>query len=142
MATIKQEKFVKNMLENVRRDKPQSLGLIATQSGYGKISKQPSRILKSKGILELFEKAGISATKIAKEYNKLLAIPVRATEITPDQKRKLLDSLSNIVINNPESKLAPTFQFIDKYLDINKLGLNRPKERTIKEKPIEVINEQ
>ena len=125
--TIKQEKFVKNLLENVSKSKPTTLKKIAEDSGYNKISKQPSRIMKSKGVVQLFSERGFSPDKIAQGYEKLEKLPLKDTEITIDQKLKLYKQVGEIVIDNPEGKMAPQLQFIDKFLNVQMLRQNKPR---------------
>jgi len=125
--TIKQEKFVKNLLENVSNTKSTSLEKVANKSGYGKISKQPSRIIKSKGVVQLFSERGFSPDKIAQGYEKLEKLPLKDKEISIDQKLKLYKQVGEIVIDNPEGKMAPQLQFIDKFLNIQMLKKNKPR---------------
>ena len=137
MVTIRQRKFVKKMLANVGKEHPTSLGLIAKESGYGKISKSPSRIMKSQGVIELFAKAGISGEELGREWHKvLIAEPDKV--ISWDSKIKGLAHISRYILENPESKLAPQIQFIDKFLNLQVLRQNRPKLKTgLKEKTAE-----
>jgi hypothetical protein len=53
MATLKQKTAFKKMLENVSEGNPKTMGQVLVESGYGKISKQVSRVLDSKGFQEL-----------------------------------------------------------------------------------------
>jgi hypothetical protein len=56
MATQKQQLAFKKMLKNMEEGCPKSLGLILTESGYGKICLQPSRIINSQGFQQLLAK--------------------------------------------------------------------------------------
>lgn len=53
MVTIKQKTAFKKMLENMNQGNPETMGQVLVSAGYKKISKQPSRILDSKGFQEL-----------------------------------------------------------------------------------------
>ena len=126
MTTIRQRRFVKKMLENAGDET--SLKKIAKDAGYpDSVAKTPARIIKSQGVTALFEKAGISPENIAKEWNDLNALPVREKTITADNKRKRLESLTKIIIENPEQKIAPQVQFIDKFLNLQMLKQNKPR---------------
>lgn len=121
--TTKQKKFVKNLLENAGTSKA-----VAIASGYGKgVAKSPKRILQSKGVKKLFLQAGISPESVAVEYNKLNKLPVKEKEILVRDKLNLLKQLKETLIDNTDKKLSDTYQFIDKFLNIQSLGQNRPK---------------
>lgn len=129
MSTQKQEKFVKNMLENVISDQPVPTSEIARQTGYGKIAKQPSRIMKAKGVLEVFKKYGISPETIAGDYKKLQELKVDESKpITIGQKLQLQRDLVKIIIDSPHSKLQPQAQFYDKFINIHNLQLGQPEQ--------------
>jgi hypothetical protein len=52
-ATQKQKTFFKKVVENTTLGNPKPLGALALESGYGKISKQPCRIMNSQGFQSL-----------------------------------------------------------------------------------------
>ena len=60
MATIKQKRVAKLIIENSILDKPLNGGQMLEKVRYGKISKQPSRILKSKGVQEVLIENGFT----------------------------------------------------------------------------------
>ncbi len=53
MPTIKQKTAFDKIVKNMSEGNPKTAGEILTESGYGKIALQPSRILDSKGFQEL-----------------------------------------------------------------------------------------
>ena len=56
MATARQKKVVEKMAENLRSDKPKSMGKILTEVGYSKnVSEKPKIVTESKGIKELLD---------------------------------------------------------------------------------------
>ena len=123
MATIRQKRFVRKLLENISDEKnDKSLAKIAIESGFTKaVAKAPSRIMKGKGVIELFKKAGVSAENIAMEWNKVLAAKPKEKKISWDSKIKGLTALNKLFFENPESKIAPQLQFIDKFLNVQML---------------------
>lgn len=127
MATIRQQRLVKKL----RANEGKSAGQLLKEVGYSNhIIKNPKKVLQSKGVLGLFAKAGITPERIADEYNELLKLKTKDDPVSPDQKRKLLDSLTRIVIESPESKANPKYQFIGRFIQLNKLeelGLNKSK---------------
>ena len=125
--TPKQRKLVERMFQNSTSGQPQSLEAIKDSVGYGKI--RAGRIIKSKGVIQLFKEAGISGKNLATEWNKvLMAKPDKV--ISWDSKIKGLAHISRYILENPESKIAPQIQFIDKFLNLQVLRQNRPKLKT------------
>lgn len=56
MPTARQRKVVEKMAENLRSDKPKSMGKILTEVGYSKnVSEKPKIVTESKGIKELLD---------------------------------------------------------------------------------------
>lgn len=124
MATRKAKKFVSKMLENDGKNGiTKSLGKIAIESGYSKaVARSPKRILQSQGVVQLFKEAGIDPTKIAEGYNDLMKLKLETNTISVDQRRKLLHDLKEIIIDDPEQKTRPQYNFISKFLNINALN--------------------
>lgn len=60
MATQRQKKVAKLIVENSTRDKPLTAGQMLESVSYGKISKQPSRIIESQGVQEELEILGFT----------------------------------------------------------------------------------
>jgi len=119
MATPKQKKIFKKISENIGNDKPQTLQELAIESGYSKsVAKTPSRILESRGVLELFQKAGITQEKLAIKYNELLDMELKETTISADTRRKTLDDLAKRIIDPHEEKTKSQIQFINKFVKI------------------------
>lgn len=65
MATPKQEKLVQKIAENIRLDKPRSMGALMLESGYAKgTAIRPSVITKTNNFIELLEKNGVTDKRI------------------------------------------------------------------------------
>lgn len=60
MATQKQKKVARLIIKNASLDKPLNGGEILEKVRYGKISKQPSRVLESQGVKEELEILGFT----------------------------------------------------------------------------------
>ena len=119
MPTQKQKIVAKKILENLGSDKPQTAGQILKETGYSKaIIKNPKMVLESKGVLELFQKAGITQEKLAVKYNELLDMELKETTISADTRRKTLDDLSKRIIDPHEERTKAQFQFINKFVRI------------------------
>ena len=69
-ATIKQRTAFKNIAENITSGNPETMGQILVKSGYKKISKQPIRIVNSKGFQELL--AEIDDKEILNKFYEIL----------------------------------------------------------------------
>ena len=136
MPTIRQKKIVRAMIENDGKEgRIKSLRQIALKNGYSQsLANNPKRILQSAGVIELFHKAGIDPNKIAKGYNDLMELKLETNTISVDQRRKLLSDLTKIIIDNPEQKTTPQFNFISKFLNIS--SLKAPQQEV---KDIEII---
>jgi len=70
MATLRQKRIAKMIVENTQLEKPLNAGEMLEKVRYGKISKQPARVIKSKGVKEELEKLGFneySAKKVVQE---------------------------------------------------------------------------
>jgi len=113
MPTPKQEKFVNKMLENVNSPKPKSLTKIGEESGYGKIAKQPSRIIRSRGVQKILKKYGITKDKVAELYKDDLDAlkefkknnPEWFAQASPETIRKLTMDLAKLTgLENKEGK--------------------------------------
>jgi len=126
--TPKQKRFVKKLSESISRQDDKTLKAIAIDSGYSEeIAKTPSKITRSKGVLQLFKEAGITPEKVAKKMNEALDAPVKNPKMSWTEKLRAIQLSKEAVIDTSESKLAPQFQFIEKFLNIQQLKLNRPK---------------
>ena len=119
MPTLRQKKLVKKILENIGNDKPATAGQLLKETGYSKsIVKNPKMILESKGVLELFQKAGITQEKLAMKYNELLDMELKETTISADTRRKTLDDLAKRIIDPHEERTKAQYQFINKFVKI------------------------
>ena len=72
MATIRQRRVAKLIIENASLDEPLNGGEILERVRYGKISKQPSRVLKSEGVLEALEEYGFTEDNAKKVVSEIL----------------------------------------------------------------------
>lgn len=73
MATLNQKKVTSKILEQVRKGEKVSVSKAMRESGvYSQsVSKQPHRITKSKGFIEILEKAGLSDSFLARKHSQL-----------------------------------------------------------------------
>ena len=72
MGTIRQKRVAKLIVEASAMDNPPTAGAMLESVRYGKISKQPSRILESKGVKEELEKLGFTVAGADKVVEKIL----------------------------------------------------------------------
>lgn len=137
MPTLRQAKFVDKTCKNLQENTGKALQEIAKESGYKSYAKHPGEIMKSKGVLELFAKRGITPELLSEKYRELLSLPLKEQSISADTRRKTLEDLSRRIIDNKEERIKPQIQFIEKFLNIRELKYNRPKGITT-----EIIEEQ
>mgnify|MGYP001567224638 CR=1 FL=1 len=78
------------MLENAEQGNPKTAGQILVESGYGKISKQPCRVLRSKGFQELLNDIN-DKTVLDRIYNILEDDDKRSSLVAADMLLKLKD---------------------------------------------------
>ena len=55
IPTPKQRKAFEGVVENLKADKPQPMGVVLRKAGYGRIANSPCRILGSKGFQSLLD---------------------------------------------------------------------------------------
>jgi len=126
MATLKQRKLARKIIENLGTEKPQTLGEVLAECGYSRnVQKNPQEALKGKGIIELFKEAGITGDSLARSYNELLSLPLKDNFVSADTRRKTLQDLANLILKSPETKLSPQIQFIGKFFNLNALAKSR-----------------
>ena len=113
MATLKQEKAVNLLLENVRNSQPLSKGQILQKAGYKEISKQPNRILNSKGVQDLLKKHNIDKDSRLKILGEIMN--------DRDNNKRLRDKRAVISANKEIS------QMLGEYAS-TKIDLNRTNE--------------
>lgn len=124
MATIRQQRLVKNLQENIGTSK--SLGKVIEASGFApSTARHPAKILKSKGVLQLFKEAGISGQIIVKKWQEILELPLKEKAVSIDARRKTLESLSSFILNTDKPKIMPQILFIDKFLNLQSLEAKR-----------------
>ena len=70
MPTVKQKTAFDKIVKNMSEGNPKTAGEILTESGYGKIALQPSRILDSKGFQELL--SGVNDQDILSKFYEIL----------------------------------------------------------------------
>jgi SOS-response transcriptional repressor LexA len=118
MATLKQKKIVKKISENIRNTGiTKTLQELAEDSGYSKsIAKTPGRILKGQGVIELFEKSGITRETLAGKYKELLNMPLKEESISADTRRKTLEDLSKRLIDTKENELSNVIKYGGRFI--------------------------
>ena len=74
MATLRQKKLARNIVENIKRIKPLNKGELVESSGYSKISAKSSAgiILEQIGVQEELEKLGFSVDGADKVVSNIL----------------------------------------------------------------------
>lgn len=72
MATTRQKRVAKLIIENATLDKPLTGGQMLEKVRYGKISKQPSRILESQGVKDALNDFGFSESNAKKVVGEIL----------------------------------------------------------------------
>lgn len=72
MATVKQKKLAKLIVENATLDKPLNAGQMLERVSYGKISKQPSRVLESAGVKAELEVLGFTEEAAMKVVQSIM----------------------------------------------------------------------
>lgn len=72
MPTIRQEKVARLIIENAKLDNPATGGQMLEKVRYGKISKQPSRVLKSKGVKAALKEYGFTEDNAKKVVSEIL----------------------------------------------------------------------
>lgn len=91
MTTTRQKKYVRKVLENLGKSKPKSEQQIALESGYSKaMAKNPKMIREGLGVIKLFAQYGISAQRVAGDYNELINLPLKEKNISVDQKKAII----------------------------------------------------
>ena len=92
MATIRQERVAQLIIENAKLDKPLNGGELLEKVRYGKISKQPSRILKSKGVKEVLKKSGFTEDNAKNVVQKIML----DEDIEPNARLKATDQVFKV----------------------------------------------
>jgi len=139
MPTIKQKKIVKKISENIRiSGNTKTLQEIALESGFSpSMAKTPSRILQGKGVIELFEKSGITPSLLAGKYKELLDMPLKEDSVSADTRRKTLDDIGKRILDRKETELDKKMAVIKKFISIK---VDNNPEEIIKE--AEIIQEE
>ena len=129
MPTLKQKKVVNKVLENIGKNQTTTAGQILRESGYSPaIVKNPQMVLKSKGVIELFEKAGITKDKLAVKYNELLDLPLKENQISADTLRKTLDDLSKRIIDVSDTEANRRLKTIRKIISFEVEKTEQPED--------------
>ena len=92
MATIRQERVAQLIIENAKLDNPLNGGAMLEKVRYGKISKQPSRILKSKGVKEVLKKSGFTEDNAKNVVQKIML----DEDIEPNARLKATDQVFKV----------------------------------------------
>lgn len=72
MATLRQKKVARLIVENATLDKPLNAGQILEKVRYGKVSKQPSRVFESQGVKKELEILGFTENNAKTVVGKIL----------------------------------------------------------------------
>lgn len=72
MATLRQKRVAQLIVENATLDKPLNAKQMLEKVSYGKISKQPSRILESEGVLEELEVLGFTENNAKRVVSEIM----------------------------------------------------------------------
>jgi len=107
MATLKQKTLFQLVLENAQKRNPKTLGELMRESGYGKISKQCTRVVNSKGFKKLMEKLDDEVV-LARFYEILLGKDSRSSLDAGEKILKLKDRYPK-----QSGKVIGLFQAID-----------------------------
>ena len=126
--TERQKRFVKKYIENAGQKKPAPLRDLAIDSGYSEaIANVPQQIMKAKGVVKLFEEAGIKKEDVTRAYKQLMDMPIKEEKIAVKDRLRLLEDMKKTIIDDPEQKTGTLINYIDKFLHVDKLGMNKPK---------------
>ena|SRR3990167_198634 len=72
MPTLRQRKVAKAIVENLQSDEPLTAGKMLEKVRYGKISKQPSRVIESEGVQEALEDLGFTEDNAKKVVSEIM----------------------------------------------------------------------
>lgn len=128
MATTRQRRVAKLIIENATLDTPLTGGEMLEKVRYGKISKQPSRVLKSEGVLEALEESGFTeenAKQVVSEIMLSKAVDPNARLRATDQVFKVQGTYApeksvNVNIEVSKEYREKSKQAISQFLDGNK----------------------
>ena len=91
-VTIRQKKLAKVIIENSIIDKPLNAGQMLAKVRYGKISRQPSRVLKSKGVQQALQDEGFSEDNAKKVVTEIML----NSEAEPNARLKATDQVFKV----------------------------------------------
>lgn len=130
----RQKKLLKKIAENLKSDRPKSLGKLAQESGYSLSTSQAvGRLIGTKSFQMALRKAGLNEEMIIEEYRKALK-QKPAKSITWDVKLKWLQDVVKFLDLAPKEeggKWQRIQAYIDKYLTIQ---ITPEQLRALKEK--------
>ncbi len=92
MATVRQKKIARLVVENATLDKPLNAGQMLEKVSYGKISKQPSRILESKGVKEELRILGFTEDAAKSVVSEIL----NNKKVDPNARLKAADQVFKV----------------------------------------------
>ena len=121
MPSIRAKRFVRKIVENYGKPKPESLGQIVLSSGFGKsYKKTPSKLLKTKGVQELLIKAGLTNEKILNAWSEMALKKEPEDKFKWEHKLRALENATELAglkeKDNLKNRNIKTF--IDKFLYI------------------------
>lgn len=92
MATERQKKVAKLIVENATLDKPLNKGEILERVRYGKVSKQPSRVFESQGVKDALEELGFNEHSAMKVVQEIML----SKEADPNARLKATDQVFKV----------------------------------------------
>lgn len=121
MATVRQKKIAKLIVENARLDKPLNAGQMLEKVSYGKISKQPSRILESKGVKAELEILGFTEEAAMKVVQSIM----HDDNVDPSARLKATDQVFKVRgTYAPERKIIANLNVNDEKRQQSKSVIN------------------
>ena len=90
--TIRQRRLAQVIVENSKLDKPLNAGQMLEKVSYGKISKQPSRILESEGVKMALDDLGFTEEAAMKVVTELM----NSKEVDPSARLKATDQVFKV----------------------------------------------
>lgn len=93
MATVKQRRVAKLIIENTRLDKPKTGGEIVESSGYGvSMKKNPQVVLESDGVKEALNDFGFNEDNAKKVVSEILL----SGDVEPNARLKAADQVFKV----------------------------------------------
>lgn len=98
MATLKQKQTAKEIINNMRRNKPMPAGRMLENIGYSEaIAKNPKYVLESKGVKEELAKLGFTEENAKKIVAEILGAEFPINKITAADKLRAAELIFKVV---------------------------------------------